>query len=469
MKVVMPSPINFILDLKVNGKQYKYIASGEHIYQNENGKIDKRLLKKHVAHSTVFNVKKNNQHTIVTAFSLFDMNDMVVTTDEKDPIDNLLLMPNSTIEPKDREVSAISLHSINRNATYGYISTPKNMSFGYPYYVEKSNVFTMSSSVPNGANNTGDTLTLYRKNKKYPTNISNVLGLGTQADLDKNNFGYDKMFVFDPTDNNSLQFLNSLKECRDNFQSNTKRSKYGIPNNFDNSLLLSRTILFPKQTLNNEYSTERKYVDYKDKNSEISDYPFEFVRKYKWDEHFYSNGTHIIINHREDKKFNFRPEDEQGDNEPKAGTMVTSTYSNRFTELQTFENQIKPPGTIDLISSDNSKIYVKPVYNKQKYLDISSSLARDISGVFNQYSPELINRENETLSDTALMTSRHKTNIFDIDFIDLWESVGSHINNAEIKNNLRDSIKTNLFKLVEEIKPIHTKLYKVSMESNYND
>jgi len=312
-------------------------------------------------------------------------------------------------------------------------------------------------------------LTLYRKNKKYPTHISNVLGLGTQADI-KDFDGFDKMFVFDPTDNNSLKFSNNLKEFRLNCQSNTNHSKYGIPNNFDNSLLLSRTILFPKQTLNNEYSTERTYIRKKDikreSSRDISSYPFEFARNYKWDNHFYSNGTHVVINHREDNRFNF----EENDEDDIPGTMVTSTYSNRFTELQTFENQIEPPGPItDLLSSDNSQIHVFPDYNKQKDLEIKSALTRDISGVFNQYSPELINRENETLSDTTLMTSRHKTNIFDIEFIDLWESVGSHIDNAEIRNNLRNSIKTNLFKLVEEIKPIHTKLYKVSMESNYDD
>lgn len=472
MKVVTPSPNNFILDLEISSdinpddttvKHYKYIASGEHIYQNNDGRIDKKLLKNRVAHSSIFKIDNGDDNaTIITAFSLFDMNDMVVTTDENDPIDNLLLMPNSTMEPRLREVSAIPMHQINRNATYGMVSTPKKMSFGYPAYIESGNVFTMASAIPAGASPTvGDTLTLYRKNKKYPTNISNVLGLGTQAEVQSTHDGFDKMFVFDPTDNNSLQFSTNLKDLRDFHQSNKQRSKYGIPNDFDYSLLLSRTILFPKQTLNNEYSTERPYVD-----SEISAYPFEYARKYRWDEHFYSNGTHIVLNHREDNRFNFRQNDDE-ENVP--GTMVTSKYSNRFTELETFENKIYPPGEInDLISSDNTQITVKPVYNKKKVLVYNDSDAKSATGVFNQYSPELINRENETLSDTALMTSKHKTNIFDIDFVDLWDSIGSKIDNTEVRNNLRDSIKTNLFKLVEEIKPVHTKLYKVVMESDFD-
>ena len=260
--------------------------------------------------------------------------------------------------------------------------------------------------------------------------------------------------------NNRLSFLSSLSNWR-KYQSNRDKSGDRVTNNFDFGKLLVRTILFPKATLNNEYSTERPYVD-----SEISAYPFEYARKYRWDEHFYSNGTHIVLNHREDNRFNFRQNDDE-ENVP--GTMVTSKYSNRFTELETFENKIYPPGEInDLISSDNTQITVKPVYNKKKVLVYNDSDAKRATGVFNQYSPELINRENETLSDTALMTSKHKTNIFDIDFVDLWDSIGSKIDNTEVRNNLRDSIKTNLFKLVEEIKPVHTKLYKVVMDSDFD-
>jgi hypothetical protein len=108
-------------------------------------------------------------------------------------------------------------------------------------------------------------------------------------------------------------------------------------------------------------------------------------------------------------------------------------------------------------------------------IDTTTRLANQ-KGVFNQYSPELINRKNETMSDTSLMTSIHKANIFDINFANLWQSISSKFEthdedkvqgHAAIKENLKNSIRTNLFKLVEEIKPAHTKLYKITMENDY--
>ena len=77
------------------------------------------------------------------------------------------------------------------------------------------------------------------------------------------------------------------------------------------------------------------------------------------------------------------------------------------------------------------------------------------------------------------MTSKHKTNIFDIEFKSMWDYITTAFNNynphtteaeisalTEIKSNLKSSIKSNLFKLVEEIKPAHTKLYKIEMGNN---
>jgi hypothetical protein len=475
MKVVAPSPDNFILDLEIENKgvsnHYKYIASGEQIYQNHDN-IDSTLLKQHVAHSSIFKVND----TLITAFSLFDVNDMGITTDDYDSsnnsmFDNLLLMPNANIIPSARVDNPIPMHGINVNATYGYVKTPAEGSFGYPEYDENDEKFVMSTHNKEATGDpkpgVTDTLTLYQY-RKYATNISNVLGLGKQTDISATEPGFDKLFVFDPTNDNRLNFKSSVRTWR-SYQSNRNYTN-GATNNFDNSTLLVRAILFPKQTLNNEYTTERDYV-----SSEVSA-PFAFTRKYNFDdlEHFYSNGTHIILNHRDDTKFEFAE-----DTKNFGGTMVTSKYSRRFGDLygKPHLSPEPPDGTQKIQELDTGdKVPFEIDYNKYGTLTYADSNITDVSGLFNQYSPELINRENETMSDTALMTSLHKTNVFDIEFSDdLWQSIAKPINKSDsipseakagITENIKQTIKTNLFKLVEEIKPAHTELYKITIDSD---
>ena len=216
------------------------------------------------------------------------------------------------------------------------------------------------------------------------------------------------------------------------------------PNDFDFGKLLVRAILFPKSTLNNEYSTERQYLE--DNNQ-----PYKYMRKYSWDDdHFYSNGEFIVFNSREDNDLNGII-GESG----RPGTMVTSKYSNHFGDVVTERNEVTPP---------SGRMDVNVVYNKVE--DITSSKEsdrKDNESIFKQYMPELINRENETASDSGLMTSKHKVNIFDVDIISFWnklsQSMGSVKN--EVRSNMKDMIKKNLYDMIEDIKPAHTKLYRV--------
>lgn len=467
IKVVSPSPNNFILDLEISGKHYNYIASGEQIYQNTNN-IDSSLLNEHVAHSSIFKINNN----LITAYSLFDMNDMGITTDDED-IDNLLLMPNANTIAYERDLSSnlIPMHSINSNAVYGYVRTELSSSFGFPIYDKTKQKFLMGTHNKNAYSDptdpksgTTDTLTLYRY-RNNATNISGVLGLGKQADISAANLGFDKLFVFDPTNDNNIRAGNTVRNWR-SYQTNRPFAG-GFTNNFDDSLLLARAILFPKQTLNNEYSTEREYVP----SSEVSA-PFQQTRKYNWntDKYFYSNGTHIILNHRDDTKFAFGD-----DTNKRGGTMVTSTYSRRFSDEKPKEHlSPQPPnGEEEIIALDTGeKVIAELDYNKYGTFTFENSNISSVSGLYNQYSPELINRENETMSDTALMTSRHKTNIFDIEFTNgLWNDIAKAFKTeenkeayAQIKENLKESIRLNLFKLVEEIKPAHTELYKITFD-----
>lgn len=495
MKVVSPSPENFILDLEISsdidksGHHYKYIASGEHIFQNSDGTIDDELLNEHVAHSSIFKI---GEDSFITAFNLFDMNDMAITTsyDGEDQIDNILTMPNSNDKPKDRKSKPIEIHTINSNSAYGYMPTEKNKSFGYPVYDKVLKKFIMSThnssaSLPDSKTELGttDTLTLYHY-RKNATNISGVLGLGHQADIDRSQIGFDKMFVFDPTDDNVNGFkTDDLISWRYGWQSNDPDSPYNrTRNNFDDGMLLARAILFPKQTLNNEYSTEREYLE---ENTDEKKYPFHYARSYKWtDPYFYSNGTHIVLNHRDSNKFNFLSEieDVTNTNDRVGGTMVTSTYSRRFTEAAPIYHETPEPpipSSYVLKKEDGKTTIPKTDYNTYGTITFEDSKIENDEGLFNQYSPELINRENETQSDTTLMTSKHKTNIFDIEFKSLWDSIVNEFDKiqktdsttdisayTEIKSNLKSTIKNNLFKLVEEIKPAHTKLYKVEMGNN---
>ena len=183
MKVVSPSPENFILDLEISsdidksGHHYKYIASGEHIFQNSDGTIDDELLNEHVAHSSIFKI---GEDSFITAFSLFDMNDMAITTsyDGENQIDNILTLPNANDEPKTRKEKPIEMHTSNCNAVYGYLKTYKDSSFGFPVYDTLNNKFIMSThnfdaNVPTKTSTTEetdtlgttDTLTLYHHRK----------------------------------------------------------------------------------------------------------------------------------------------------------------------------------------------------------------------------------------------------------------------------------------------------------------
>lgn len=471
MKVIAPSPDNFIINLQLvdaseNSYNYNFIASGEHIYVNQDGSIDESLISDHVAHSSVFNL----DGTTITAFSLFDMNDVGITTHDNnetdlyslkhgnyntDIIDNLLLMPNANVKPSDKVEYNIPMHTINSNAVYGYIATT-DKSFGFPIS-SGAQIFSMSThSTHDGTTTLGqtDTLSLYNYNE-MATNVSNILGLGIQSDIDASmNFGFDKLFVFDPTDDNKLNYgedNEGLIRWR-KYQTNIQNGSNGVTNNFDNGTLLARAIIFPKQTLNNEYSTERTYIQ---ENNDKT--PFNYVRKYKWDEkHFYSNGLSIVLNHKDENKFtNYDFED------PTAGTMVSSIYSNRLGRKVKQHSSPQPPNTVD----------EKTDYNTYNTFSIENSQL-EIRGVFNQYSPEIFNRTNETMSDTSLTTSQHKANVFDIKFSGLWRDICKKFTPTEgeeeaynnIKANLKKSIKSNLYKLVEEIKPAQTELLKIEME-----
>lgn len=428
-------------------------------------------------------------------YSLFDMNDMAITTsyDGKNQIDNILTLPNANDNPNDRKNNSIEMHSINCNAIYGYIPTKQNASFGFPVYDKLNKKFIMSTHNYNATAKSNetlgktDTLTLYHY-RKNATNISGILGLGHQADIDQSEIGFDKMFVFDPTNDNTGGFEDTCVDWR-KYQTND--SDYSINKNlqnsptncFDDGMLLARAILFPKQTLNNEYSTERN-KNYFNENNITKKLPFHYTRKYNWDKsHFYSNGTHIVLNHSDISSINFSKSIPYiGSSQRTGGTMVTSTYSRRFPESSAIEHKNPEPPTqnsYNIKNEDGSTTTPSVDYNTYGTVTfIPSNIVSD-QGLYNQYSPELINRENETQSDTTLMTSKHKTNIFDIDIKSLWDDIVSDFTKeqnehqetdisvyTEIKSNLKSIIKSNLFKLVEEIKPAHTKLYKIEMGKN---
>lgn len=485
MKVISPSPDNFILELEVSGlnidgiKKFNYIASGEHIYENGNSTVDSKLLRDHVAHSNIFKLSDN---TLVTAYSLFDINDMAITTDDEDTIDNLLLMPNANIEPSDRADNPIPFHVINSNSVYGYDKTKRCKSFGFPEYDDNDRRFKMSTHNKNakGFNDNDplgktDTMSLYRY-RKAATTISSILGLGHQADVAGVENGFDKLFVFDPTNDNLAQFTTSNLHEWEYPQSNRSQGGLGVSNNFDKGTLLIRSILFPKQTLTNEYSTERTYSD-------ISGKPFENVRKYRFDDsYFYSNGTHIILNHKDESRFKFSGTPPVIPNQKTynvGGTMITSNYSRRFGDSVGKEHRSPiPPDSEDclMVLDDNRSEKMADDYNTYGTFNVEQSDISSKTGMFNQFTPELLNRENETLSDTSLMTSQHKANIFDIEFVrDFWRDIKDSFKTAqdkdnpaykEIQTNLKNSIRRNLFKLVEEIKPVHTELYKVTFDND---
>ena len=97
LKIISPSPDNFILRLTIDGKDYNYIGSGEHIYQDgidadKKPAIDKTLITNQLAHSSIFEFDEIS--TNVTAWDIFDINDVGVTTDADD-IDNDNLLHNS--------------------------------------------------------------------------------------------------------------------------------------------------------------------------------------------------------------------------------------------------------------------------------------------------------------------------------------------------------------------------------------
>ncbi len=496
LKVILPSPDNFILQLDLSRqyedsaiaeseiyKTYNFIASGEHVFVNKNNEIDKSLINNHVAHSSVFDISGRT----ITAFSMFDMNDMGITThdnvdideninsntEDHDIFDNLLLLSNANTLPSARVNSNIILHSINSNSVYGYI-TPTRYSFGFPGYndsIEEKHNFVItthnanSQCIDSEANvkpiGKSDTLTLYHPNK-MATTISSILSLGNQIDLqdvNENTECFDKVFVFDPTDNNRLEFDENSIEYWRKYQSNLNHAQEHVTNCFDNGLLIARAFIFPKQTLNNEYSTVKDYLH------NDSPPPYEYVRKYKWDDtHFYSNCTQIVFNHRDDNTIAtsyINPTEKTT-----AGTMVTSTYSKRFGSDQTHvHGLLQPPAPSALLSVESD-------YNYYYTFQFGNS-ALNTRGIFNQYSPELFNRENETMSDTALLTSKHKTNIFDISFKKRWETICNQFNPKteqeveaykKIKSDLKDSIRSNLYKLVDEIKPVNTELYKIEID-----
>lgn len=455
--IISPSPDNFILRLKVDGKDYNYIGSGEHVYQDVD--IDRKpiahesLVTAHLAHSSIFEYRtSSNVSSSVFAWDMFDINDVGVTTDADDENnDNLLLMQNSNVYPQEK--TAIPMHQINSNSVYGYVQAIDKESIGVPKVDDGSdnNKFIM-------VHHDSDPLTRYHY-RPMAVALSGVLGLGDQMDF-KDTF--DKLFVFDPTDNNRLSFSDYVRSWR-NYQSNRDKSTNKVTNNFDFGKLLVRTILFPKATLNNEYSTERQYTS-------IST-PYAYMRKYAWDdEHFYSNGSFIVLNSREDNSFNNEKID--SDSNP-PGTMVTSKYSRRFGDVVPKLNVVEPPGNVTIVDPDNNqKVEIETDYNRV-VPDISSESSDifDNGSTFKQYMPESINRENETTSDTSLMTSKHKANIFDVDIKSFWNSLKTSINTVpiEVKSNIKDMIRKNLYEMIENIKPAHTKLYRVIINEEGDD
>ena len=454
LKIISPSPDNFILRLTIDGKDYNYIGSGEHIYQDDidadkKPAIDKTLITNQLAHSSIFEFDEIS--TNVTAWDIFDINDVGVTTDADDiDNDNLLLLQNSTIDPSAK--TAIPMHQINSNSVYGFVSASRKKSTGIP---------KVDGGIFNLDYYKSDPITRYHY-RPMAVSLSSVLGLGTQMDLIDT---FDKLFVFDPTDNNRLKFTkNSIKNWR-KYQSNRDKSSDRVTNNFDFGKLLVRTVLFPKATLNNEYSTERRYT-------EISS-PYSYMRKYAWDDsHFYSNGSFIVLNSREDNRF-----ENDFDLSARPGTMVTSKYSRRFGDVDPKPNEVSPPNppevTIELSNNTVSTIetdYNEVIDEEQELSAINSDIFENKS-TFKQYMPESINRKNETTSDTSLMTSKHKANIFDVDIKTFWNKLKQSIGTVPsgVKTNIRDMIRKNLYEMIENIKPAHTKLYKVIMTDDGDD
>lgn len=456
--IISPSPDNFILRLTIDGKDYNYIGSGEHVYQDydelkKETYVHKSLITNQLAHSSIF--EYDSISTVVTAWDVFDLNDVGVTTDTDDENnDNLLLMQNSNIDPSAKADMPIPMHQINSNSVYGFVSAMTKRSIGVPKTTSNEKSLPMFSLT----NHESDPLTRYHY-RPMAVALSSVLGLGTQMDFADT---FDKLFVFDPTDNNRLSFSKTLVNWR-RYQSNRDKSSYRVTNNFDFGKLLVRTILFPKATLNNEYSTERRYT-------EVSS-PYAYMRKYAWDdEHFYSNGSFIVLNSREDNSFT---EEIINDIDTKPGTMVTSKYSRRFGDVIAKSNEIYPPGEIILDLSNNTQMTAETDYNvvSDPAINATNSDIFENKSTFKQYMPESINRENETTSDTSLMTSKHKANVFDVDIKQFWSKLKSSIGSipSEVRDDIKDMIRKNLYEMIENIRPAHTKLYRVITNDDGDD
>lgn len=458
--IISPSPDNFILRLSINGENYNYVGSGEHVYQDLSGdnspSVHKSLITSRLAHSSIFEYdgSTSEKNVSITAWNMFDINDVGVTTDSDDEDnDNLLLLQNSNIDPSAK--TAIPMHQINSNTVYGYVSAISNKSIGVPHVdgIDNATSIDVANMNFNLKNHESDPITRYHY-RQMAVALSSVLGLGTQMNFTDT---FDKLFVFDPTDNNRISFPPSLRNWR-RYQSNRDRSSDRLTNNFDFGKFLVRAVLFPKATLNSEYSTERQYT-------EVSA-PYSYMRKYAWeDEQFYSNGSFIVLNSREDNCFRHL------DISAYPGTMVTSKYSRRFGDIEPEVNIVQPPGEIVVELSDNTIVRVESDYNRVEELSANNSDISSSRSTFKQYMPELINRESETASDTSLMTSKHKANIFDIDIKSFWNSFNSTIKDvpSEVKDNIKDMIRKNLYEMVENIKPAHTKLYRVLINDEGDD
>ena len=425
------SPTNFIIS--IDGKNY--VGSAEFCFT---GGQESELINSRLPHSTVLT---NNQGESFRLYALFELEKATVSTDEFLDLSNKTVFANAFTE--DSTVSSDLKYGVNSNLNYAYMNVGGGAEvpfFQNSFGVRLRKQYTNTAAYSYGYADIDHSINLYNKNN-HATHAANALRLGKQYNFPKDVL-ISPIFKFD-----TFSGFRS-DESRNRLTSPISSWIPGI-NNFDEGFLYVDSFIFPKVTLNDEYSTQK---------NDIPGSILKGIRTYWYTRSFGHMSRDGIVQY-------YLPALELKDFDP------TEEFSSEIAINTEYSEVIGQPDPISEV----------------RYREPKSIRRADWAGEYrfpNAYMPEFIDPSLETSGKTnAGGITQHKANVFAINVSNkygetnsggiygLLEETAQKLNSPlsqdnvdEAYQNIKKTIKSQLHKAIAEVKPAHTELYRVIID-----
>lgn len=457
IRILNPSPTTFILDVEQTSSlsdspsHVTYIGSGEHCFKTAS------LVQSKLAHSTTFSTTSGVTHGDITAYALFDMNDVLIGTDtdfsDDDTVYADYMLAPIVLDVDEKRANPILGIPHNKNSFVGVIPGINRSTLSET----PSRKYDIDGILKYSADK--DAITLYNK-QASPASTKQILRAYDEYDITPTESGdkLDQLFV--------IQTFHAFDTDGSGQQptQNITATWAALVNNFDDGVLSAASFLTPKQTLNAEYSTAKSTLS--------ENQSFEFMRSYtvrnsdKPEFNMYASGNLLILNYLESKRL--------------AAEAITTTISTQIST--TYSKYVGL--TADTFGTASAKTV-------SMYPDNITT-----NHVAQNYLPEVVNLVDdgfgggESTGTTTAHRAIHKANIFDIEiatgavtneskFNTVMSEVPSAIATAyskfmssttnitaSLKTALHNHISDSLQKLVVDLIPAHTHLYRVVTSDN---